>query len=67
MGRPSGFKEPHLVQGTEKCILDGAKSMGHETKLRDCQRSAHLRLYGHVGVFTDLLPGTGFVLGTRDV
>lgn len=46
--------------------MAGAQSVGHETKLRACRRSAHLRLYGHVGVFTDPLPGTGFVLGTRE-
>lgn len=41
--------------------------MGHEIKLRDCRRSVHLRLYGHVRVVTDSLPGTGFVLGTREI
>lgn len=28
--------------------------MGHETKLRDCWRSAHLRFHSRVGVFIDL-------------
>lgn len=66
MGRSRGFKEPNFVQETERYVLAGAQSMGHKTELRGCQRSAHLRLYGHVGVFTDPLLGTGFFLGTGE-
>lgn len=66
MERSRGFKEPNFVQATERCISTGAQSTGHETKLRGCCRPAHLRLYGHVGVFIDLLSGTDFVLGTRE-
>lgn len=65
--RSRGFKEPNFVQGTESYILPRAQSVGHETKLRDCRRSAHLRLNGHVRVVTDFLPGTCFVLGTREI
>lgn len=66
-GKAHRLQEPNVIQETKKCILTGAYSMGRETKLRDCWRSAHLRLYGHVGVLIDPLAGTGFVLGTRDI
>lgn len=66
VGRSSGFKEPNFVQGTERYVLARVQSIGHETKLRGCWRSAHLKLYGHVGVFIYLRSGTGFVLGTRE-
>lgn len=66
VGRARGFKESSFIQETERYVLAGAQSMRHETKLRGCWRSAHLRFYGHFGVFTDPLPGTGFVLGTRE-
>lgn len=65
LGSPRCFREPNFVQGTERCILGGAQRTTHEAKQRDCPRLVHLRLYGHVGVFTGPLPGTGCVLGSR--
>lgn len=66
VGRARGFKEPSIIQETGRYVLAGAQSMRHETKLGGCWRSVLLRFYGHIGVFTDPLPGTGFVLGTRE-
>lgn len=48
------------------CIA-GEQIVELETKLTVCQRPARLSLYGHVGVFIDPLPETGFVLSTRKI
>ena len=45
-GAAQRLQEPNISQGTERCMLAGTYSTGHETKLRDCWGSVHLRLYG---------------------
>lgn len=62
---PDALGSQTLFRELKGVYWGGAQRTTHEAKQRDCLRLVHLRLYGHVGVFTDPLPGTGCVLGSR--